>query len=61
MLSPDDLSWGETVGCGGKIKVVLEPVQGELQELLVQASDRLSAGRGWSYSVKQLGEVLTII
>ncbi|MEK5253149.1 XdhC family protein [Paenibacillus sp. FSL F4-0125] len=44
MLSPDDLSWGETVGCGGKIKVVLEPVQGELQELLVQASDRLSAG-----------------
>ncbi|OMD39254.1 XdhC family protein [Paenibacillus odorifer] len=44
MLSPDDLSWGETVGCGGKIKVVLEPVQGELQELLVLASDRLYAG-----------------
>lgn len=44
MLSADDLSWGETVGCGGKIKVVLEPVQGKLYELLVQASDRLAAG-----------------
>ncbi|MNO41742.1 putative xanthine dehydrogenase subunit A [compost metagenome] len=44
MLSPDDLSWGETVGCGGKIKVVLEPVQGKLYELLVQASDRLAVG-----------------
>ncbi|MEK3987015.1 XdhC family protein [Paenibacillus sp. FSL K6-3166] len=44
MLSPDDLSWGETVGCGGKIKVVLEPVQGELYKLLVQASDRLARG-----------------
>ncbi|MEK4355406.1 XdhC family protein [Paenibacillus sp. FSL R5-0475] len=44
MLSPDDLSWGETVGCGGKIKVVLEPVQGVFYELLVQASVRLAAG-----------------
>lgn len=44
MLSPDDLSWGEVVGCGGKIKVVLEPVQGQLYKLLVQASDRLARG-----------------
>lgn len=63
MLSPDDLSWGETVGCGGKIKVVLEPVQGTLYELLVQASDRMAAGerlilfreaaeRGFSYRLE---------
>ncbi|MEC0130123.1 MULTISPECIES: XdhC family protein [Paenibacillus] len=44
MLSPDDLSWGEVIGCGGKIKVVLEPVQGQLYKLLVQASDRLARG-----------------
>lgn len=64
MLSPDDLSWGETVGCGGKIKVVLEPVQGKLYELLVQVNDRLAAGenlnlfreaagRGFTYKLER--------
>lgn len=64
MLSPDDLSWGEAVGCGGKIKVVLEPVQGELYELLVHASSRLAVGealilfreaadKGYTYSLEQ--------
>lgn len=64
MLSPDDLSWGEAVGCGGKIKVVLEPVQGELYELLVHASSRLAVGealvlfreaadKGYTYRLEQ--------
>ncbi|WP_410513990.1 XdhC family protein [Paenibacillus sp. BR2-3] len=44
MLSPDDFSWGEAVGCGGKIKVVLEPVQGELRETLIEANERMAAG-----------------
>lgn len=64
MFSPDDLSWGEAVGCGGKIKVVLEPVQGDLYELMVYASKRLVVGetlvlireaadKGYTYSLEQ--------
>lgn len=44
MLTPDDMSWGEAVGCGGKIKVVLEPVQGELRLALLEAYERLAEG-----------------
>jgi len=44
MLSTDDFSWGEAVGCGGKIKVVLEPVQGELKEILWAAKERMDKG-----------------
>ncbi|MFD1775614.1 XdhC family protein [Paenibacillus rhizophilus] len=45
MLSPDDFSWGEAVGCGGKIKVVLEPVKDDLRKLLVEAHDRMASGQ----------------
>ncbi|NJJ39661.1 XdhC family protein [Paenibacillus apii] len=45
MLSPGDFSWGEAVGCGGKIKVVLEPVKGDLRNLLVEAHDRMLSGQ----------------
>ncbi|WP_052087780.1 XdhC family protein [Paenibacillus wynnii] len=44
MLSPDDFSWGEAVGCGGKIKVVLEPVKGELKQILLVANERMARG-----------------
>ncbi|MDT3425913.1 xanthine dehydrogenase accessory factor [Paenibacillus forsythiae] len=44
MLSQDDFSWGEAVGCGGKIKVVLEPVAGELRNLLVEAHGIIISG-----------------
>lgn len=44
MLSPDDFSWGEAVGCGGKIKVVLEPVKGELYKVLQNVNNRLDQG-----------------
>ncbi|WP_025692566.1 XdhC family protein [Paenibacillus zanthoxyli] len=45
MLSQDDFSWGEAVGCGGKIKVVLEPVAGELRNLLVEAHGIITSGK----------------
>ncbi|QOS79275.1 XdhC family protein [Paenibacillus sp. JNUCC31] len=34
MRPADDLSWGETIGCGGLIIVLLEPVCGELRSIL---------------------------
>lgn len=34
MRPEDDLSWGETIGCGGLIIVLLEPVCGELRSIL---------------------------
>ncbi|SDK22980.1 XdhC and CoxI family protein [Paenibacillus sp. OK060] len=34
MRPEDDLSWGETIGCGGLIIVLLEPVCAELRSIL---------------------------
>lgn len=34
MRSEEDPIWGETLGCGGEISVLLEPVQGRLRHLL---------------------------
>ncbi|PIH60375.1 XdhC family protein [Paenibacillus sp. LK1] len=34
MRPEDDLSWGETIGCGGLIIVLLEPVCGELRSIM---------------------------
>ncbi|WP_310550820.1 XdhC family protein [Paenibacillus glufosinatiresistens] len=45
MTSPDDFSWGEATGCGGKIRIVLEPVSGTLRELLLEAGEALEAGK----------------
>lgn len=44
MLSPDDFSWGEAVGCGGRITVVLEPVRGELRCVLTEIYGRMEDG-----------------
>lgn len=66
MLSPDDFSWGEAIGCGGKIKVVLEPVKGELYKILQDVYDRMDKGEdlvlfretadeGYSYSLESGG------
>lgn len=44
MRPEDDLSWGENIGCGGMIRVLLEPVTGELLELLVQIVQKLEQG-----------------
>lgn len=44
MRPEDDLSWGEHIGCGGLIRVLMEPVAGELLAALREARDRLDAG-----------------
>ncbi len=40
MRPADDFGWGETIGCGGLIRILLEPVSGELlvNLLVVKAS-----------------------
>ncbi|WP_051250853.1 XdhC family protein [Paenibacillus harenae] len=54
-MDPDeDVIWGEAVGCGGKIKLLLEPVIGVLRSLLLEAAKRTASGesiwleRNWS-------------
>ncbi|GLX70745.1 XdhC family protein [Paenibacillus glycanilyticus] len=45
-MDPDeDPIWGEAVGCGGVIKVLLEPVSGAFRELLLEALHVLDTGR----------------
>ncbi|ACT01961.1 XdhC family protein [Paenibacillus sp. JDR-2] len=41
----DDPIWGEAVGCGGVIRVLLEPIAGSLRAILTDALDLLDSGR----------------
>jgi xanthine dehydrogenase accessory factor len=41
MKSEDDAAWGETIGCGGTVRVLLEPVAGILLEHLLEVKRRL--------------------
>ncbi|MGO4106719.1 XdhC family protein [Paenibacillus sp. YAF4_2] len=44
-MQPDeDPIWGESVGCGGVIRILLEPVEGELRELLLTMLEHLNRG-----------------
>ncbi|CAM2901080.1 XdhC family protein [Paenibacillus sediminis] len=45
MRPVDDLSWGENIGCGGLLHILLEPVAGAFRELLLQMYRLLEAGR----------------
>ncbi|WP_426454250.1 XdhC family protein [Paenibacillus sp. S-38] len=45
MRPADDLSWGEAVGCGGMIRVLLEPVHGMLLHVLLEVKRRLDRGQ----------------
>ncbi|NHN31025.1 XdhC family protein [Paenibacillus agricola] len=36
MRNVDDFAWGEAVGCGGSVHVLLEPVTGELERILAE-------------------------
>jgi len=56
-LDPDeDAIWGEAIGCGGVMTVLLETVTGELQDALLQAKERNARGeavwliRNWNDS-----------
>ncbi|MCW3790515.1 XdhC family protein [Paenibacillus sp. LS1] len=44
MRPEDDLSWGETIGCGGLVVVLLEPVCGELRHTLQKMHECLQTG-----------------
>ncbi|NMI05317.1 XdhC family protein [Paenibacillus sp. SZ31] len=44
MRPEDDLSWGETIGCGGLVVVLLEPVCGELRDTLQKMHECLQSG-----------------
>jgi xanthine/CO dehydrogenase XdhC/CoxF family maturation factor len=44
MRPEDDLSWGETIGCGGLIIVLLEPVCGELRSILSRMHTYFQSG-----------------
>ncbi|MBB3111256.1 xanthine dehydrogenase accessory factor [Paenibacillus phyllosphaerae] len=44
MNADEDAIWGEAVGCGGRITVLLEAVQGELREKLTCLHDKLAVG-----------------
>ncbi|WP_231594349.1 XdhC family protein [Paenibacillus algorifonticola] len=54
MQPEEDIMWGDTIGCGGIIHVLLEPVTTTLREHLLQARMRLRTGetvflnRSWS-------------
>ncbi|MBT2285532.1 XdhC family protein [Paenibacillus polymyxa] len=44
MRPEDDLSWGETIGCGGLVVVLLEPVCGELRDTLQKMYECFRSG-----------------
>ncbi|MDO7905581.1 XdhC family protein [Paenibacillus sp. JX-17] len=44
MRPTDDFSWGENVGCGGLLHILLEPVSGLLAKVMTAMEQHLSAG-----------------
>ncbi|OXM87774.1 XdhC family protein [Paenibacillus rigui] len=46
MRPTEDLSWGEAVGCGGLLRILLEPVKGPLKACLLELKRCLDAGLG---------------
>lgn len=40
----EDVIWGEAVGCGGKMRILLEPVDERLRTILLKAKDRIDEG-----------------
>lgn len=44
MRPADDLSWGENIGCGGLLHILLEPVRGSFLNVIRELNDRLGQG-----------------
>ena len=44
MRSAEDLAWGEAAGCGGTLRILAEPVAGELKRCLAELKRRLDGG-----------------
>jgi len=63
MKPEEDVIWGESVGCGGEIRLLLEPVEGRLRTILLEAKMKNDAGisvrleRSWND--KDINYVLT--
>ncbi|MGG4144121.1 XdhC family protein [Paenibacillus algorifonticola] len=63
MQPEEDIMWGDTIGCGGIIHVLLEPVTTALRNQLLHARERLRAGesvvldRSWSKAGNGIGIV----
>ncbi|PYE49137.1 XdhC family protein [Paenibacillus barcinonensis] len=50
MRPEDDLSWGETIGCGGLVVVLLEPICGELRSMMQQMQLCFDLGASVSFT-----------
>ncbi|CAJ1315642.1 XdhC family protein [Paenibacillus nuruki] len=44
MRPADDLSWGENIGCGGLLNILLEPVRGSFLNVITELHTRLDQG-----------------
>ncbi|WP_256208964.1 XdhC family protein [Paenibacillus sp. CF384] len=56
LRSEEDAIWGEAVGCGGEIKVLLEAAHGGLLRLLREAGRRLQNGQTIAFSRRWDGD-----
>lgn len=45
MMNTDDFAWGEAVGCGGSIRVLLESIHGRLNAILQDLLVQLNRGK----------------
>ncbi|MCM3783757.1 XdhC family protein [Neobacillus mesonae] len=50
MRPDDDLSWGENIGCGGLLHILLEPVDSELRQMLSELTKLLNLGHAVTFS-----------
>lgn len=44
MRPADDLSWGENIGCGGLLNILLEPIRGSFLNVMYELNERLDKG-----------------
>ncbi|HUC90429.1 MAG TPA: XdhC family protein [Paenibacillus sp.] len=58
MRPEEDAVWGDAIGCGGVVTVLLEPVTGTLQALLNEARLRVSAGERLRLERSRSGEYI---
>ncbi|WP_419873229.1 XdhC family protein [Candidatus Pristimantibacillus sp. PTI5] len=58
----EDVIWGEAVGCGGELRILLEPVENRLREVLLEAKRRNGTGQSVrlvrSWDEKEIGYTL---
>jgi xanthine dehydrogenase accessory factor len=55
MRAEDDFSWGEAIGCGGFVRILLEPVTGKLLSALKETATLLELGED-AVLIRRFGE-----